>query len=186
MTDKMDKWLRSGPEALLRKAGLREGNCVLDLGCNQGRYAIPAARIVGNSGRVYAVDMDKKVLRKVKRQAAKDRLGNIETVHVAQHGAVPIQAGTIDVILLYDVLHGGYFPEKAQRDNLLREVHTLLRPGGFLSCCLTHLRPFGWTYEEILAEIKDAGFRLRRQFRPALVHDDKLVRVRIFQFAKPG
>ncbi len=186
MTDKIDKWLRNGPEAVLRKAALREGYRVLDFGCKQGRYAIPAARIVGDSGLVYAVDKDKQGLREVKRQADKEGLRNINTVHVAQYGAIPIRAGTIDVILIYDVLHGGYFPEKAQRDNLLRKVHTLLRPGGVLSCCLTHLRQFGWTYKETLAEITDAGFRLRRQFRPTLVHENKLVRVRIFQFTKPG
>ena len=186
MTDKIDKWLRSGPEAVLRKAGLREGNRVLDLGCGRGRYAIPAARIVGDAGWVHAVDMDKQNLREVKRRAAKEGLRNIDTVHVhvARHSAIPIQPGTIDAILVYDVLHG--FPEKAQRDNLLRQVHRLLRPGGFLSCCLTHMREVGWTYKKTLAEITDAGFRLRRQFRPTLVHGGKLVRVRIFQFAKPG
>lgn len=186
MTGKIDKWLHNGPEAVLRKAALREGNRVVDFGCWQGRYAIPAARIVGDSGRVYAVDMDKQKLREVKRQAAKEGLGNIDTVHVAQYGAIPIRAGTIDVILLYDVLHGGYFPEKPQRDDLLRQVRKCLRPGGVLSCSLTHLRQFRWTYKKILAEITDAGFRLRRQFRPTLAHGDKLVRVRIFQFAKPG
>ncbi|MCD4699916.1 MAG: class I SAM-dependent methyltransferase [Phycisphaerae bacterium] len=186
MTGKIDKWLRSGPEAILRKAGLREGNRVVDFGCREGRYAMSAARIVGDFGWVQAVDIDKKILRKVKRQAAKKGLTNVNTVHIAQHGAIPVRAGTIDVILLYDVLHGWYFPEKAQRDNLLRQVHRCLRPGGVLSCCLTHLRQFGWTYKEILAEIKDAGFRLNRQFRPTLVHDDKLVRIRIFQFTKPG
>ncbi len=186
MTDKIDKWLRSGPEAVLRKVGLREGNRVVDFGCKQGRYAIPAARIVGDSGWVHAVDKDKQGLREVKRQADKEGLRNIDTVHVAQYGTIPIRAGTIDVILLYDVLHGGYFPEKAQRDNLLRQVHRCLRPGGVLSCCLTHLRQFGWTYKKILAEITDAGFRLRRRSRPTLVHDGKLVRVHFFRFTKPG
>ncbi len=184
MASEIDKWLRNGPERLLRKAGIRRAYRVLDLGCGEGRYAIPAARIVGSAGRIFAVDKEKQHLREIKRRAGKEGLTNIDAIHVPRYGRVPLRAGTIDVVVLYDVLHGGYFPQRSQRDDLLNRIHRLLKPGGILSCHLTHLREYGWTFKETLAEIKSAGFRLRGQTRPRLVHADKLVRERIFQFRK--
>ncbi len=185
MGDEVDIWLRNGPDAIMRKAGLREGHRVVDLGCGEGRYTIPAARIVGKTGRVFAVDKDDQRLREIKRRAGKEGLGNIDTIHVSQYGRVPVRTGTIDVVVLFDVLHGGYFPEKKQRDNLLRQIYRFLRTGGLLSCYLTHLREYGWTFNEMQTEIEYAGFRLLRRTRTRLVHAKKLVEGRIFRFEKP-
>jgi len=46
----------------LEKVGIQRGHIVLDFGCGSGTYTLPAAEMVGNRGRVYAVDKDRKVL----------------------------------------------------------------------------------------------------------------------------
>ena len=47
---------------ILKKTGIKRGKTVLDFGCGSGTYTIPAAKIVGKEGKVYALDKDKKVL----------------------------------------------------------------------------------------------------------------------------
>ena len=47
---------------VLEKAGIERGQIVLDFGCGSGTYTLPAARIVGSEGKVYALDKDKKAL----------------------------------------------------------------------------------------------------------------------------
>ena len=54
MNADIKKWLEKDGEQFLRKIGLKEGQTVLDFGCGEGHYAIPAAKIVSNKGKVYA------------------------------------------------------------------------------------------------------------------------------------
>jgi len=41
---------------VLRAVGVRGGLTVLDFGCGSGNYSIPAAKIVGEKGKVYTLD----------------------------------------------------------------------------------------------------------------------------------
>lgn len=184
MSSNADRWLQSRAEPFLEKTGIRKGSCVLDFGIWEGRYTIPAARIVGDRGHVYAVDKDKPALRKMKRRAKKEGLRNIEAIYVPADESIPVQDQVADLVLLYDVLHGGYFPEKAQRKNVLRQIHRILKLGGRLSCYLTHVKEYRLTFRELLEEIESTGFRLRGESRRTLVHEDKVVRGRVFCFEK--
>jgi ubiquinone/menaquinone biosynthesis C-methylase UbiE len=184
MAAQADRWVRDRAQPLLKRVGVRRGICLLDFGCWEGRYALPAARIVGDGGRVYAVDKDKAPLRVLKRAADREGLRNIEAIHVPPDGSIPMRAQVADLALLYDVLHAGYLPEKAQRESRLREIHRVLKPGGRLSCYLTHLKEFRLTFGELLGEIESAGFRLRGESRRTLLHSDNVVRGRVFSFEK--
>jgi len=157
---------------------------VLDFGCSEGRYTIPAARIVEDEGHVYAVDKDKPALRVMKRRAKKEGLHNIEAIHVPPDGSIPIQAQVADLALLYDVLHGGYLPEKPQRKSVLREIHRVLKRRGRLSCYLTHVKEYRLTFSELLREIESTGFRLLGDSRRTLLHQNEVVRGRVFSFEK--
>ncbi len=179
------RWLGRRGEAFLREVGVDRGQRVLDFGCGEGKYTIPAARIVGNPGRVYAADKDRKKLSAVMRAAGKENLGNVVPVHTADGRGIAVSAGSIDLALLYDVLHRGYLPEETQRSAALQQVYGALKPGGILSCYPTHLGKYGMTFERILKEVRRTGFRLRGERRRTLVHDGKVVRGRVFRFVKP-
>lgn len=120
------KALLSAPAELLRSAGVEPGLTVLDFGCGPGRYTIPAARLVGPSGHVYAADLHPLALKGVERSARRARLGNLETV--ATDGPLPLPDGSIDLALLYDTLH-----DVEKRDGVVRELLRVLKPGGILS-----------------------------------------------------
>lgn len=65
---------------MLRKVGVEEGKTSLDYGCGSGRFTIPMAKIVGNKGKGYVLDVHPSFLERDKEVAQNEGLGNIETV----------------------------------------------------------------------------------------------------------
>jgi ubiquinone/menaquinone biosynthesis C-methylase UbiE len=59
------------PEEEIKKINLKAGQTVLDYGCGIGSCTIPAARLVGKGGKVYALDKQPLAIRKVKERAQK-------------------------------------------------------------------------------------------------------------------
>jgi len=189
--DQMQKdaqqWMQSGAQAFLMRAGIAEGQIVLDFGCNRGNYALPAARAVGQTGRIYALDRNAEALKELAAAAQKEGLENVQCLHLTDdRRGIPLPAGSVDVVLLYDVLHRGYLPEPEQREFVLRNIHRVLKASGLLSLYPTHLKKYGMTFEEIVTEVEDVGFRLEAESRRRLVHDGNLTRGRVFTFTKNG
>ena len=66
--DAEKRWLSiDGPE-FIEKIGITKGYTVVDFGCGHGHYTIPVARVVQAEGRVYALDNDEEVIRKIKKR----------------------------------------------------------------------------------------------------------------------
>jgi ubiquinone/menaquinone biosynthesis C-methylase UbiE len=79
------------------------GMSVLDFGCGPGRYALPAARMAGSDGRVYAVDVHPLAIRMVEKAARKQGLSNLRSIR--SDCASGLDSQSMDVVLLYDALH---------------------------------------------------------------------------------
>lgn len=142
------------PATKLYETGLRRGMVVLDFGCGPGSFALAAARLVGPEGRVYACDAHSLAIESVQRAAARRGMKNIQAVLGTSLGELP--AGSIDVVLLYDVLH-----ELADPKLVLAEIHRILRPTGFLSVSDHCLRK-----QEMCDEITAGGlFQLAKRCR---------------------
>jgi ubiquinone/menaquinone biosynthesis C-methylase UbiE len=137
---------------ILREAGIRPGFNVLDYGSGPGGYIRAASELVGDRGKVYALDVHPLAVRMVKEIARKNRLGNVETILSGSGTGLP--AGSVDVVLLYDTFHGLGDPE-----GVLRELHRVLRPGGTLSFTDHHMKE-----EEIMAGVTRGNlFRLKEK-----------------------
>jgi len=117
----------------LEKLGIREGQTVLDFGCGPGSYTIPAAQIVGERGKVYALDIHPLAIESVSKKVEEERLSNIETILSDRDTGLP--DGSIDVILLYDTIH--LIKDKPA---LLKELQRVLKADGFLSVTDHHLK----------------------------------------------
>jgi len=124
-------WLRP-PRRILQEVELRPGMTVLDFGCGPGGFALAAARLVGPTGRVYALDVLPVALATVRRRAARSRLDTIEPAAADQIGGIP--DASVDRVLLYDVLHD--IPEPGP---VLAAIRRVLKPGGRLSVSDHHL-----------------------------------------------
>jgi len=137
---------------ILAEVGIKPGFSILDYGCGSGSYTIPAARLVGESGKVYSLDIHPLAVQQVQKVVAKKRLTNIETILSDCATALPDES--IDVVLLYDTLHNLSEPDK-----VLAELHRVLKANGILSVNDHHLKE-----QEIITKITGKGFfRLLRK-----------------------
>lgn len=121
------------PERILREAGIRNGQTVLDFGCGPGGFSLAAAKLVGPDGRVYAADKHPLALTTVQRAADRRGFGNIRTILGSRLADLP--GGSVDMTLLYDVLHD--LPEPGL---ILGEMHRVLKPRGVLSVSDHHMK----------------------------------------------
>jgi len=118
----------------LQASGVRAGQIVLDYACGPGFYSIPAARLVGPSGHVFALDIQPAAAVMVEARARAAGLTNVTTITSACGTSLP--DGTVDLVLLYDAIAG-----IADKRAVLAEIDRVLRPGGVLSVWVEHGRP---------------------------------------------
>ena len=153
---------------VLKRVGIRRGQALLDFGCGYGMYTIPVARIVGEQGRVYALDKDKGALDALMQKAESACLTNIERMETSG-GEIELTDGSIDMVLLFDVFHSFYFPQAGDRRRLLSEIRRIMKPSAFLSISVwPNLIEPG-----IEDEIKNANFRLEKEVPETLADDNK-------------
>ncbi len=119
-------------DKVLGEVGIRPGFTVLDYGCGPGSYILPAWRLIGESGRLYALDRHPLAVAAVRRLVARRELANVETIH--SDGRTGLSDGSIDVVLLYDTFHA-----LRDRRGVLGELHRVLKPEGILSFSDHHM-----------------------------------------------
>ena len=82
----------------------KKGQTVADLGCGRGYYAIALAKIVGQEGKVYAVDLDRKNIQALLKRADKAGYHNIEAHATSASDLSFIKDGSVDFILANGLL----------------------------------------------------------------------------------
>jgi ubiquinone/menaquinone biosynthesis C-methylase UbiE len=137
---------------ILKEVGIKPGFRVLDFGCGPGSYVEAASRLVGQSGKVYALDIHPLAVQSVQRMVSRKGLANVETILSDSQSRLPDDS--IDVVLLYDTYHGLGEPKK-----VLKELHRVLKLDGILSFSDHHMKK-----EEIMTKVTSGGlFCLRNR-----------------------
>lgn len=109
------------PKRLLEEAGLKEGGTLADIGCGPGFFTLPAAMIVGEKGRVFAVDTQQEMLDQLKTRKPPKNV----TLVKSGESFVPIDDSSVDLVLIAFVLH------EAERKGLfLKEIKRITKPKG--------------------------------------------------------
>lgn len=119
----------SNPYENLLQVGLRDGMKVADLGSGSGHYALAAGPMVGEKGRVYAIDVQEEVLKHLKDSAHRKHVFNVETVwgDAERHTGTRLREHSIDAVILANALF-----QIQNRSGILAEIKRIIKPGGKL------------------------------------------------------
>lgn len=123
-----DEWRREhlDPQGFWRRVGLAPGAVVVDVGAGTGYFALPAARLVGPTGRVYGCDVSPEMVVHLRREAEAAGLSQLEALRSEEH-RLPLPDASVDLALTAFVLH-----EVEDPYELLQELRRVLKPAGRL------------------------------------------------------
>jgi ubiquinone/menaquinone biosynthesis C-methylase UbiE len=116
------------PEKILKGVDMLPGQSVLEVGCGTGYFTLPAARLIGDQGRLIALDI---LLESVELVSKKVQNANLKNTDVVKGDALDtrLDAESFDVVLLLGVIPAPMLPLA----KLLPEMHRILKTEGNLA-----------------------------------------------------
>jgi len=188
MNEAMPQWETAGGVKFLKRIGLKSSQTVLDFGCRVGHYTIPAAKVVGSEGIVYAVDKEQQALSELEQKATRLNLKNIKIINTSGRVQIDLENDSIDIVLFYDVLH---YHEKKDREKLYTDAYRVLKQDGLLSVYPKHTLEDNPIMEfqnlslgEIKEEIQDSNFVFGKKHCGFISHDDDFNQGCVLNFRK--
>ena len=112
--------------SFLISIGLKLGLTFIDIGCGDGFFALPAAQIVGKTGKVYGIDVDNEAIDRLKNRAAKEGLENLY-LKVGEAEKTILCKACADIVFFGITLHDFKSPPK-----VLLNAKRMLKPTGRL------------------------------------------------------
>ncbi|MDQ7037609.1 MAG: class I SAM-dependent methyltransferase [Aquificota bacterium] len=152
------------PEKTLREFGIREGMTVLDVGTGPGFYLPYLSKLVGERGKVYAVDVQEEMVRRAREKVEMEGLGNVEVLR-SEENHIPLPDRSVDFVFMAFTFHELEDPKK-----FAEELKRVAKPLGYLAVIdwKKEERDKGPPPEEVLSEwevgliLDDAGIRVGR------------------------
>ncbi len=135
---------------------IKTGDRVIDLGCGPGYFSIDMAKMVGKSGKVFSVDLQKEMLAKVKEKAEKYNLADRMKFHNCPQKEIGLNSDVkADFILAFYMVH-----ETPDHIKFLSEVKTLLKKGGKFLLVEPLFHVSKKHFHRITQDIKNIGFTI--------------------------
>lgn len=151
---------------MLANLKLKPGQVVCDLGCGNGFYTLKMAKLVGDEGKVLAVEIQQPFLDMLKKRAEQEKIKNIEMI-LGTIADPKLPDGKLDLLLLVDVYH-----EMSNPEEMLVAIRKSLKPTGRVALVEFRLEDkdspikvlHRMSKEQILKEWLPNGFKLVEQF----------------------
>jgi ubiquinone/menaquinone biosynthesis C-methylase UbiE len=118
------KW--QNPERILSEIELKDGNTLIDIGCGNGFFTLPAARIVGAKGKVYWLDTNDEAIGFLRRKASTEGLNNLELKVGAAEDTLFCRS-CAEIVFFGLVLHDFNNPSR-----VIENARKMLKPEGML------------------------------------------------------
>ncbi|KKQ45738.1 MAG: Methyltransferase type 11 [Candidatus Moranbacteria bacterium GW2011_GWC2_37_8] len=115
------------PDAIIAQIDVQSGSVVADFGCGPGYFTMPFAKIVGQGGKVYSLDVLPQALETVVGKSKNSGIINIETkrVNLEKENGSKLESETVDWVVMKDILF-----QNQKKDIIIAEAHRILKPGG--------------------------------------------------------
>lgn len=119
----------ASPDEIIKELSIEEGAHVADFGAGSGVYTLVAAKLAGGSGRVYAVDVQKDMLTKVKNEASQQGFGGVEVIwgNIEDPQGSHLSSRSVDRLILSNTLF-----QAENREAVVKEAARVLKPNGLL------------------------------------------------------
>jgi ubiquinone/menaquinone biosynthesis C-methylase UbiE len=134
-------------------AYVKEGMTVIDIGCGPGMFTLAMAVMVGKTGTVIAVDVQREMLDLVRRKAERQNLASQIRFHKTEPDRIDL-AEKADFILSFYMVH-----EVPDRNAFLKEIHELLKPGGKYLVVEPVFHISEAAFEDTIIYVRGAGFK---------------------------
>jgi ubiquinone/menaquinone biosynthesis C-methylase UbiE len=138
---------------------VHDGDIVVDIGCGMGYFSIPIAQLVGEHGRVIAVDLQSMMLGAVRSRAEKSNVSPRITTHQASLSSLAIQ-GQVDFAIAFWMVHE--VPDRAQ---LFADIMLLLKDNAKLLIVEPRIHVSSMIYQETIEIAKKTGFKIQENPR---------------------
>ena len=140
--------------------GVAPGKTVADIGAGSGWFTVRAARRLGPSGTVYAVDINPEAVRYIADRAHKEQLANVKTILSKEDDAM-LPADAVDAVLFLKAYH-----EVAHPVVLLRNLRASLRAGAKVGVIDRNGNGenHGVGKDVVIHEALQAGYKLESQY----------------------
>lgn len=139
---------------------VREGMTAADIGCGLGLYAVEMAKLVGETGRVLAVDFQGEMLKFAERKARRSGVaGRVRFIQCRQDDLLVPEA--VDFVLTMYVAH-----EVADRGRFFGQIRGMLKPGGRYLLAEPKFHVKQERFESIVIDAESAG--LKRVSEPVI------------------
>ena len=146
------------PEKILRGL-VRKGQVVADLGCGSGLFSIPLAKMVGDEGRVIAVDIQEKMLEYVRRKAEKAGVSSRIKLHQSQRYQLGIDE-QVDFALAFYLAH-----EVPDLDAFFKEIVSLLKPEAHFLLVEPKMHVNASRFQKTVDTAYDAGLKVESEWK---------------------
>lgn len=103
---------------------VKKGMHVMDVGCGMGFFSIGMARLIGDKGRVFSVDLQSKMLETTAKRARRAGVDQVIELHQCTPDRLGIDED-VDFILAFYMVH-----EVNDQGDFFRQLKSRLRPGG--------------------------------------------------------
>ena len=130
------------------------GDTVVDLGCGGGYFAVALAEMVGENGRVIAMDVQTEMLNITRGYAAKKGVTYRITLHKCEPDDIGLPGEKVDFALAFYAVH-----EVPDRKAFFDQVAALLKPEARFLVIEPTFRVSSSQFEQILDEAGSAGLK---------------------------
>lgn len=154
------------PDESLSQLGIKPGMTTCDMGCGNGFWTLMMAKVVGEEGRVLAVDIQPEMLQKLKLRALREEIKNVQPIlGTVDDPKLPVEQ--VDLCLMVDVYHEFSHPE-----SMLWSIRRSLKPTGVIALLeyreedpRVPIKPkHKMSKRQIMKEYEKNGFKLVREY----------------------
>jgi len=149
LDNRFRRWIQN-PRKILGPF-IKEGMTVLDLGCGPGYFTVDMAHMVGESGRVFAADLQEGMLQKLKNKLHETEIEKRITLHKCDEDKIGLSE-KVDFVLAFYMVH-----EISHQKMFFEEIESILKPNGLAFIVEPPFHVSQAAFEETIRKAQDAG-----------------------------